>query len=96
MPARQRHHLARIMKRAHRAARRMRAHFATYRASLAYALRCVYRSARALAYLACHQGRALIARALLPHLVAHRHGRCRALARLRARNRPRRDRRQTL
>ena len=50
------------MKRAHRAARRMRAHFATYHASLAYALRCVYRSAHALDYLVRHEGRPLLAR----------------------------------
>lgn len=35
MPVHRRTHLARLMKRAHRAARRMRAHFATYRAALA-------------------------------------------------------------
>ncbi len=50
------------MRRAHRAARRMRPHFDSYAAALAYALRCVHRSARALAYLARHRGRVLLAR----------------------------------
>jgi hypothetical protein len=54
--------LASIMRRAHRAARRMRALFATYREALAYALRCVYRAADALAFLTANEGRQMFAR----------------------------------
>ena len=54
--------LASIMRRAHKAARRMLAHFATYRAALSYALRCVYRAAQAKAYLHANAARVLVAR----------------------------------
>jgi hypothetical protein len=54
--------LASIMRRAHTAARRMRALFATYREALAYALKSVYRSAAALAFLKANAYRRLACR----------------------------------
>ncbi len=57
-----RRYLASVMTRAHKAARRMRPHFATYRAALSAAMRRVYASAKAAAYLAANTGRTLVAR----------------------------------
>ena len=54
--------LASIMRRAHKAARRMRPHFATYRAALSAAMVRVWASAKAAAYLAANVGRTLVAR----------------------------------
>ena len=54
--------LASIMRRAHEAARRMRSLFATYREALSHALKCVYRSAQAKAYLKANAARVLLAR----------------------------------
>jgi hypothetical protein len=62
MTADRRNHLAEIMRRAHAAARRTRAYFASYREALSAALRCVYRAASARAYLAANRGRTLYAR----------------------------------
>ena len=54
--------LASIMIRAHRAARRMRDLFDSYAAALSHALKCVYRSAQALAFISRNAGRELVAR----------------------------------
>ena len=57
-----RHRLSSIMRRAHKAARRLRAHFASYRDAIAFALRRIYAEASARAYLAKNAGRDLLAR----------------------------------
>ena len=57
-----RHRLASIMLRAHKAARRLRAHFTSYRDAIAFALRRVYAEAAARAYLSKNAGRDLLAR----------------------------------
>ena len=57
-----RRRLASIMLRAHKAARRLRDHFGSYRDAIAFALRRVYAEAAARAYLAKNAGRDLLAR----------------------------------
>ena len=55
-------YLASVMTRAHKAARRMRPHFATYRAALSAAMKRVWAARHAAAYLAANVGRTLVAR----------------------------------